>query len=99
VCGVEVNQPAATAVDQNRAWPHAIQKCLIDQMMSFFGQGYVQRQNIACRSELRHVPRGHARGKGGNKLTERLGTTNDATGQASCDVGHHTPTPRSAALI
>ena len=55
--GVEVNQPAAAAVDQNRSWPYAIQKCLVDQVMGFFGQGYVQRQDVACRGELRYVGR------------------------------------------
>ena len=52
---IEVNQAAATAVDQNRSRPYAIQKCIVDQVMCFFGQGYVQRHDVACRGELRHV--------------------------------------------
>mgnify|MGYP003557115052 CR=1 FL=1 len=55
--GVEVNQAAATAVDQDRSWPYAIQKCFVDQVMVSFGEGYVQRQDVACRGELQHVGR------------------------------------------
>ena len=49
---IEVNQAAATAVDQNRSRPNMIEKCIVDQVMCFFGQGYVQRHDIARRGKF-----------------------------------------------
>src|SRR6187551_3596198 len=59
--GVKINQRAATAVDQDGSGPYAIKKCLVDELMGFCGQGYVQRHDVACRGERRYVGRRNLR--------------------------------------
>ena len=45
--GVVVDKSAAGRVDQHRVWEHPAQAGAVDHVMSLFGKGAVQRNDIA----------------------------------------------------
>ena len=53
--GVQVQQAAAAAVDQDRLGPDAGQEALVDQVAGLGGQGHVQGQDVAGGSERLQV--------------------------------------------
>ena len=97
--GLLVDDPSARGIDQDGLRFHAVDRLSVDQAASPFGQGYMQRQDICSRQQVRQratrdaLPIGVVPGKkrivGGNLHAKRAGPFGHGAGDlAKADQPH-----------